>query len=43
MHSTQPPVRKGAVIIAIVWIAVVIGLLVWAGNLAVAHIMTNVS
>jgi len=43
MHSTQPPIRKGAAIIAIVWIAVVVCVLAWAANLAISHIMITLS
>ena len=43
MHSTQPPVRKGAVVVAIASIVVMICVLAWAINLAISHLMTTLA
>lgn len=41
MHSVQPPTRKRAILLALVWMAAMVCLLAWVSYLGLAHLIPS--
>lgn len=41
MHSVQPPTRKRAIVLALVWIAATVCLLGWMSYFGLSHLMAS--